>query len=780
MKNPIHELLKNMKMRTKIFAATIVVVSVFMGPSLYQSLVIHKKTAMNQASEFSNHMLDNIYSAIRFPMSIGDEKTVREQMKDVKQHMDGVQVYILDFNRNISYASEKERIDSSIEKYLQGNELRNALAETLTTGKTPGISFPETEGGDPFLVTIKPILNESSCHHCHGAGRNILGAMVIKQPVKNMFAVINHTGNRLIIYFVAALTGLVVFINFFFSRLVSRRIQLLKEKTSRVAAGDATVEAIDDDSRDSIGSLSRNFNQMVKGIRDRMEYANSLKLGITDPFFMIDPEMNVTFINENAMRMSGLSQDEAIGKPCRELFHSSACEKDCPVKNAMDTGEIAESKRMTLMDRKGNEIPALSISSILKDSSGKVLGAFEIMRDLTAEVEAEKSLQEAYAREGKAKQELEKKVEDLSGMLKQVAKGDFTMRGTLSGTEDTMDVMTKRINETLDGIVNLIAQVKNHIIPVISGVAQISEGNQSLSQRTEQQASAMEEISATLEQLVSNTTENLTNIRHADSLSKEAVKVAHEGVEEVEKTSYAMVEMSNASQKIVDMVELINEITFQTNLLSINAAVEAARAGEEGRGFAVVASEIRNLAKRSGAASKDIQTLVREIMSKVTATEQWVDKLKGSFSDIVQTSGQVSDALGEVSMGNEESSKGIEQISEGSQELSDVNEKNAYFVEEISQETQKLAEKAQQLRNMVGVFILGDKEGGGKEEGDKDEQKVDDLKIEKDPPLPDSENRRKSKPLSTPLYKALATKPDVDDMSEDLLEQEFEEGFEEF
>jgi len=769
MRNPIHELLKNMKMRTKILTATIMVVLVFMGPSLYQSLVIHKKTAMDQASEFSDHMLDNIYSAIRFPMSVGDEKTVKEQMKDVKEHMDGVQVYILDFDHKIVYTSEKERINSSIEKYLQENESRKALTEALETGKAPGISFPGMENKDPFLVTIKPILNELSCYHCHGSSRKVLGAMVIKQPVKNVFAVISYTRNRLIVYFAAALIGLVIFINFFFSRLVSRRIQLLQETTSRVAAGDVTVEDIDDNNRDSIGSLSRNFNQMVKGIRDRMEYANSLKLGITDPFFMVDPEMNVTFINENAARMSGLSPDEAIGKPCSKVFHSSACGKDCPVKNAMDTGEFTEGKRMTLTDRKGNEIPAMSISSILKDSSGNVLGAFEIIRDLTSEVEAEKSLQEAYLREGKAKQELEKKVEDFSEMLKLVAKGDFTARGTLSGTGDAMDMMAKRINETLGGIVNLIAQVKNHIVPVIKGVAQISEGNQSLSQRTQHQTSAMEEISATLEQLISNTTENLTNTRNADSLSKDAVKVAHDGVEEVEKTSHAMVEMSNASQKIVEMVELINEITFQTNLLSINAAVEAARAGEQGRGFAVVATEIRNLAKRSGAASKDIQTLVKEIMSKVTATEKWVDKLKECFTGIVQTSMQVSDALGEVSLGNEETSKGIEQISNGTQEMSDVNEKNAYFVEEISQETEKLMEKARQLQHISGVFILGDKE----------EQKEEDLKIEKDP-LPARNDRRKSKALSTPLHDNLLTKPPVDDLNEDLSEKEFEGELEEF
>ena len=767
MRNTINKFFKNMRMRTKIFVATIMVVSVFMGLSLYQSLILHKKTAINQASEFSNHMLDNVYSAIRFPMSVGDEKTVKEQMKDVKERMGGVQVYIADFHQNISYASEKERVDRNMEKYLHGNESRNALVQALATGKAPGISFSETEDKAPFLVTIKPILNESACYHCHGASRKVLGVMVIKQPVKNVFDAINHTRNRLIVYFMAALIGVVIFINFFFSRLVSRRIQLLKEKTSLVAAGDVTVEAVDNH-RDSIGSLSRNFNQMVKSIRDRMEYANSLKLGIVDPFFMVDPELNMTFINENAARMAGLSPDKAIGKPCYEVFHTSAC-KDCPLKKAMDTGEVAKATRMTLTDKKGNEIPAMSIASILKDSSGKVLGAFEIIRDLTTEVEAEKSLQEAYLREGKAKQGLEKKVDDLSKMLEQVAKGDLTMRGTLSGTEDAMDVMTKKINETFDSIVNLISQVKNHIIPVIKGVRHISEGNQNLSKRTEQQASAMEEISATLEELVSNTAGNLTNTRHADSLSKDAVKVAREGANEVEKTANAMVDMSNASQKIVEMVDLINEITFQTNLLSINAAVEAARAGEQGRGFAVVANEIRNLAKRSGAASKDIQKLVREIMSKVSSTGQWVDKLKECFTEIVQTSMQVSDALGEVTLGNEESSKGIEQISQGTQELSNVNEKNAYFVEEISQETRKLSEKTQQLHNITGLFILGDKE----------EQKEEDLKIEKDP-LPALKNRRESKALPTPLYEDLMTKPPLDDLNEDLLEKEFEGGFKEF
>jgi len=766
--NLMHSFVKKSKMRTKFLVTTILVAGLFMGISLYQSIVSYTDSSMNQMAEFSNRLLENTYSAMKFPMSIGDEKTVEEQLRDIQEHMSGVQIYITDFKQDIVYASEEGFIHTNMKNHLNHDSSRHALGETLLTGKAPDISFQDEIKDEPFLVTIKPILNEESCHHCHGAKREVLGAMVVKQTLKNVLASISKTRNQLIIEFAFVLVGLVVFINFLFSRLVTRRIQQLREKTDQVAEGDITVRARDD-YEDSIGKLAHNFNQMVTSIRDRIEYANSLKLGIVDPFIMVDPDMKVTFINDNAARLSGIKVPEnVIGKPCHEVFKSSACEKECPVKKAMQTGEVTEAQKMTLTDGKGNEIPVISISSILKDSSGKLLGAFEIIRDITAEVEAEKSIQELYVREGKAKEALEKKVHDLSEVLERVGQGDFTIRGAVSGADDAMDILTNRINETLDAIVTLITQVKNHIVPVIKGIMQISEGNQSLSQRTQQQASAMEEISATLEELVSNIMENFKNTRHADSLSKEAVKVAQEGVSQVEKTAQAMLEMSEASQKIVEMMELINEITFQTNLLSINAAVEAARAGEQGRGFAVVANEVRDLAKRSGAAAKDIQILVREIMGKVTTSGQWVDELKNGLTKIVNTSQQVSDALGEVRQGTDETSRGIEQINQGTLDLSDVNEKNAYFVDEISQETQRLTEKAEQLHNIAGVFILDDKKNS------KIDSKTEHYHFS------DSKDRRESKTIATPLQQDLLSKAPAEDVMDDFLDKEFEKGFEEF
>ena len=770
MTNWIDKLLRTTNLRTKILVATIVVVAGFTGVFLYQTLSFHTESALNQVAESSQSLLENTYSAIKYPMSVGDSKTVEKQLKDIKDHMEGVEVYILDFGKRLTYASEVDRIHTDITHYLWKKETQEALADALGTGLSPGESFTEIRDEEAFLVTIKPLLNEGPCHHCHGASKKVLGAMVVKHPVKEVYTSLAATRNRLIIFSVVEIIGIILVINFLFNRLVTRRIKILAEKTGLVSAGDITVE-VHDDSHDSIGRLAQNFDQMIRHIRDRMEYANSLKLGISDPFFLVDPDMKVTYMNDAAARVAGVRPEEILGKKtCEQIFNSDVCHTACPVKKAMETGEATVGSRVSMKNAEGKEIPVMTSAAALRDSAGKILGGFEIIRDISKEVEAESVLRDSYLKEEEAKKNMQERVKSLSGILRKVAEGDLTVRDEASGENDAMDQLVERTNETIDHMQELIGQTKKAALTVVSGVRHISEGNQELSQRTQQQAATVEETSATVEQLVSNINQNAINTQRADSLSKEAVAVAEEGGDTVEKTTQAMNDMSEGSRKIVDMMDLINEITFQTNLLSINAAVEAARAGEHGRGFNVVANEIRSLAKRSSEASKDIQSLVRDIMERVDTGKEWVGQLENGFKKIVQTIKQVSDALGEVSLATQESSTGVQQIDQGVNEMSDVVAQNSSLVDQLAGATEHLNEKAGLLQGMTEKFTLGD-------QGD---IKAEELSFNKSATVSKKERRGTTRPATRPLREELAVQHPIEEKPDDLIEKELDEEFEEF
>jgi len=765
-----HKLQKRTSLRAKILVATIVVVAGFTGVFLYQTVSFHTESALNQVAESSQSLLENTYSAIKYPMSVGDSKTVEKQLKDIKDHMKGVEVYISDFGERLTYASEEDRIHTDIIHYLWEKETQRALADALGTGLSPKQSFTEIRNDEAFLVTIKPLLNEGPCHHCHGASKKVLGAMVVKHPVKEVYTSLAAARNRLIIFSVVEIIGIILVINFLFNRLVTRRIKTLAEKTGQVSAGDITVE-VHDDSEDSIGKLSQNFDQMIRNIRDRMEYANSLKLGISEPFFMVDPDMKLTYMNDAAAKLARVRSENVLGKKtCEEVFKSDMCHTGCPVKKAMETGEATVGHRVTTKNAEGKEVPIMASGAALRDSAGKILGGFEVLRDISKEVEAESVLRDSYLKEEEAKKNLQHRVESLSDILRGVAGGDFTVKAEMSGENDAMDQLVQRTNETLDHMEELIGQTKRAALTVVMGVRHISEGNQELSQRTQQQAATVEETSATVEQLVSNINQNATNTQRADSLSKEAVAVAMEGGDTVEKTAQAMNGMSEGSRKIVEMMDLINEITFQTNLLSINAAVEAARAGEQGRGFAVVANEVRNLAKRSSEASKDIQNLVRDIIDQVNTGKEWVGQLENGFKKIVQTIKQVSDALSEVSLATQEGSRGIEQIGQGVDELSDVIAHNASLVDELAGATEQLNEKASLLQGMTEKFTLGDQ--GNME--------VEELSFKKSIRVQKKDRRGTEPPTIKPLRDELATQHPIEDKPEDLIEKELDGGFEEF
>lgn len=209
----------------------------------------------------------------------------------------------------------------------------------------------------------------------------------------------------------------------------------------------------------------------------------------------------------------------------------------------------------------------------------------------------------------------------------------------------------------------------------------------------------MEELTATVKQ-------NADNARQANQLAASASDVASQGGEVVGQVVQTMEGITESSNRIADIITVIDGIAFQTNILALNAAVEAARAGEQGRGFAVVASEVRSLAQRSASAAKEIKQLIDDSVQKVGAGSQLVERAGATMSEVVASVKRVTDVVAEISAASSEQSTGIEEINRAITQMDEVTQQNAALVEEAAAAAQSLQDQAGRLSQVVSVFKI--------------------------------------------------------------------------
>ncbi|WP_306397730.1 methyl-accepting chemotaxis protein [Telluria beijingensis] len=291
-----------------------------------------------------------------------------------------------------------------------------------------------------------------------------------------------------------------------------------------------------------------------------------------------------------------------------------------------------------------------------------------------------------------------------------VAEGDLTSRFSqqvLDRRDEVGQLMAAllRMNGSLAAIVG---QVREGTATIATASNEIASGNQDLSSRTEQQASSLEETAASMEELTSTVRQNTEHARRANGLAASAAGVAGEGGRMVADVVGTMGRIDAASQRIVDIIGLIDGIAFQTNILALNAAVEAARAGEQGRGFAVVAGEVRTLAHRSAAAAREIKGLIDDSVGQVQQGTQQVARAGATMEQIVRSIDQVTTIMAEIAAASEEQSAGIEQVNTAIVEMDRVTQQNAALVEEAAAAADAMREQAGQLAAVVGTFRLAD------------------------------------------------------------------------
>jgi methyl-accepting chemotaxis protein len=294
---------------------------------------------------------------------------------------------------------------------------------------------------------------------------------------------------------------------------------------------------------------------------------------------------------------------------------------------------------------------------------------------------------------------------EVAEITRRIAAGDLGTPVTLR--EGDQHSLLHAIKGLRDGFGDIVGRVRDSSESVATASTQIAQGNLDLSQRTEQQASALQETAASMEQLSATVKHNADGARQANQLAQEAATVAVAGGQIVGDVVQTMKGINDSSRKIADIIGVIDGIAFQTNILALNAAVEAARAGEQGRGFAVVASEVRSLAGRSAEAAKEIKTLINDSVERVAHGTELVDKAGETMTGVVHSIQRVTDIMGEISSASHQQSQGVAQVGQAVTQMDHATQQNAALVEESAAAAESLKVQAQQLVETMAVFKIG-------------------------------------------------------------------------
>ncbi len=282
-------------------------------------------------------------------------------------------------------------------------------------------------------------------------------------------------------------------------------------------------------------------------------------------------------------------------------------------------------------------------------------------------------------------------------------------QGDLTKTIDTIapgmfGKVKEGINCTVENLQALVGEIKDSTQLINTAAQEIAAGNNDLSQRTEKQAASLEETAASMTELNSTVQHNAENAKEANNLARDAATIASQGGVVVDNVVKTMESINESSRKVVEIISVIDNIAFQTNILALNAAVEAARAGEQGRGFAVVATEVRNLAQRAASAAGEIKSLIGDSVDKVEDGSQLVAQAGKTMQEIVRSIQGVTTIMAEITSASVEQSGGIAQVNYAIAQMDDVTQQNAALVEQAAAGAESLEEQAHKLSVTVANF----------------------------------------------------------------------------
>jgi methyl-accepting chemotaxis protein len=530
------------------------------------------------------------------------------------------------------------------------------------------------------------------------------------------------------------------------SRGILRSLNTVQLVAGAIADGNLN-SGIDVDRRDEIGDLLRSMNAMQDQLQQRITAERKaadetlrVKIAldnVSTGVMIADNERNIVYANKSVLnvlkkneavlskQIAKFSADSLVGANIDD-FHAN------PGHQAQILGNLTDSYQADL-ELGGRSIVVLANPVV--NELGQRLGTVVEWSDRTEEVTVENEVasivgaaasgdfgkrldlngKEGFFRHlgediNRLIQTSESGLNEIARVLNALSGGDLTQT-IVNDYQGTFGQLKDDSNITVEKLKAIIGQIKEASDSISTASKEIAAGNNDLSYRTEQQAASLEQTAASMQQLTSAVQHNAANAEQANRLAAGASDIATLGVDVVSQVVRTMDEINKSSHKIGDIIAVIDDIAFQTNILALNAAVEAARAGEQGQGFAVVAVEVRNLAQRATEAAAEIKDLITDSVDKVSTGNKLVEQAGQTMKEIVNSIHGVTEIMAEITSASSEQSTGIEQVNIAIAQMDDVTQQNAALVEQAAAAAESLEEQARSLVTTVGSFKTGHKPG---------------------------------------------------------------------